>query len=100
MTLLHTYQPIMTLPSASLDIIGDIHGEYEALRQLLGHLGYDSLGCHADRRKLVFIGDLCDRGPDSLPWFGWCGVCQCRECHLCFGQSRTKYPARAAQGWQ
>lgn len=65
MTLLHTYQPIMTLPSASLDIIGDIHGEYEALRQLLGHLGYDSLGCHADRRKLVFIGDLCDRGPDS-----------------------------------
>lgn len=65
MNLLHTYQPIVTLPSTSLDIIGDVHGEYEALRQMLFHLGYDSLGRHASGRTLVFIGDLCDRGPDS-----------------------------------
>lgn len=65
MNLLHSYQPIVTLPSASLDIIGDVHGEYEALSLLLHYLGYDSLGRHAAGRKLVFIGDLCDRGPDS-----------------------------------
>lgn len=65
MNLLQTYQPIVTLPSTSLDIIGDVHGEYEALRQMLFHLGYDRLGRHASGRTLVFIGDLCDRGPDS-----------------------------------
>ena len=62
---LHTYQPVVPLPSGPLDIVGDIHGEYEALRHLLLHLGYDSQGRHAAGRKLVFIGDLCDRGPDS-----------------------------------
>ena len=65
MTKLRSYQPVVTLPCAPLDIIGDVHGEYEALRQLLSHLGYDAFGRHAAGRKLVFIGDLCDRGPDS-----------------------------------
>jgi hypothetical protein len=30
------------------------------------HLGYDEHGSHPDNRKLVFVGDLTDRGPDSL----------------------------------
>lgn len=59
------YQPIVVLPSCSLDVIGDVHGEFDALQQLLQHLGYDRLGNHAAGRKLVFVGDLCDRGPDS-----------------------------------
>lgn len=49
----------------NLHIIGDIHGEYQALKNLLYHLGYDSQGNHPDNYKLVFIGDLVDRGPDS-----------------------------------
>ncbi len=48
-----------------LDIIGDVHGEINALRLLLWHLGYDQLGNHPDGRRLVFLGDLVDRGPDS-----------------------------------
>ena len=28
-------------------------------------LGYDSEGSHPGRRTLVFLGDRCDRGPDS-----------------------------------
>lgn len=56
---------IHRLPSGPLDIIGDIHGEYEALCQLLAHLGYDEEGKHPERRTLVFVGDYCDRGPDS-----------------------------------
>ena len=56
---------IQALPPGPLDIVGDIHGEYEALLALLGHLGYGTRGEHADQRTLVFVGDFCDRGPDS-----------------------------------
>jgi hypothetical protein len=53
------------LPNSALDIVGDVHGEIDALRSLLGHLGYDEEGRHAQGRTLVFVGDLVDRGPDS-----------------------------------
>lgn len=56
---------VQPLPSGPLDIVGDIHGEIDALEQLLGHLGYDPEGHHPDGRRLVFVGDFCDRGPDS-----------------------------------
>lgn len=56
---------IAPLFDGPLDVIGDIHGEGEALQGLLRALGYDTAGCHPDGRRLVFIGDLCDRGPDS-----------------------------------
>jgi hypothetical protein len=51
-----------------LDIVGDVHGEYEALRALGRHLGYevDDGWAHPDGRFLVFLGDLVDRGPHSL----------------------------------
>ncbi|MDH3511358.1 MAG: metallophosphoesterase [Gammaproteobacteria bacterium] len=49
----------------SLDIIGDVHGEIDALNSLLDKLGYAADGSHPDTRRLVFLGDLTDRGPDS-----------------------------------
>lgn len=55
-------QPLSNQPT---DIIGDIHGEYEALVALLQILGYSENGHHPQNRKLVFAGDLVDRGPDS-----------------------------------
>jgi hypothetical protein len=51
-----------------LDIVGDVHGQVGALRELGRHLGYD-VECgwaHAGDRALVFLGDLVDRGEDSL----------------------------------
>jgi hypothetical protein len=54
-----------SLAEGPLDIVGDVHGEREALASLLAHLGYDEQGRHPEGRRLVFIGDLCDRGPDS-----------------------------------
>ena len=65
------------------DIIGDVHGCYPELRALLTALGregmdsyespgvsYNSEGASAgsedDARKVVFLGDLTDRGPDSV----------------------------------
>jgi hypothetical protein len=56
---------IQPLPDGPLDIVGDIHGEYDALCALLQHLGYNADGDHPEGRTLVFVGDFCDRGPDS-----------------------------------
>lgn len=56
---------IQPLPNGLLDIVGDIHGEYDALLTLMQHLGYDAHGSHPDQRFLVFVGDFCDRGPNS-----------------------------------
>lgn len=50
----------------SIDVVGDIHGQIDALRALLDRLGYSSDGTHADGNRLVFVGDLVDRGPDSV----------------------------------
>ena len=61
-----SYQISQTLFNANLDIIGDIHGEIKALRSLLTKLGYDQQGNHPEHRKLIFVGDLCDRGPQSV----------------------------------
>ena len=53
------------------DIIGDVHGCYLELRELVLKLGYiiseDDIPVvsHPESRKLIFLGDLVDRGPDS-----------------------------------
>lgn len=55
-------QPLFDGP---VDVVGDVHGEIDALVDLLRHLGYSDSGRHRDDRRLVFLGDLTDRGPDS-----------------------------------
>jgi hypothetical protein len=57
---------IRSIPPGPLDVVGDVHGEHAALMDLLGKLGYDEVGHHPEGRKLVFVGDLCDRGPNSV----------------------------------
>jgi len=57
---------LRAIPPGPLDVVGDVHGEIEPLRRLLKALGYDEQGAHADNRTLVFVGDLADRGPDSV----------------------------------
>ena len=53
------------------DIIGDVHGCYDELIVLLGMLGYSEQPGgswrHPSGRKLIFVGDLVDRGP-KIPW--------------------------------
>lgn len=60
-----TFSLIKPLFEGPIDIIGDVHGELEALTALLFRLGYSEQGVHPSGRRLVFVGDLCDRGPDS-----------------------------------
>ena len=55
------------------DIIGDVHGCFDELCELLGQLGYriaeDAAGeygynvSHPEGRKVILLGDLVDRGP-------------------------------------
>lgn len=55
----------MTTP---LDVIGDIHGQYDKLTALLEHMGYRHRGgaySHPSR-TVVFVGDLIDRGPKQV----------------------------------
>ncbi len=59
------------------DIIGDVHGCFGELMALLVKLGYRMKRArdlddrelwrvsHPENRRLVFVGDLCDRGPDT-----------------------------------
>ena len=48
------------------DLIGDVHGQYGKLEALLGKMGYEAAGDtwrHAEGRKVIFLGDYIDRGP-------------------------------------
>jgi protein phosphatase len=66
-------QPMWTNRRAEhgpFDIIGDVHGCFDELLELMANLGYpvkkDSEGYEVgtpDGRKAIFIGDLVDRGP-------------------------------------
>ncbi|QFT88401.1 Bis(5'-nucleosyl)-tetraphosphatase PrpE [asymmetrical] [Bacillus sp. THAF10] len=52
-----------------IDVIGDIHGCVREFKELLQKLGYTVEAghySHKDGRKLAFVGDLTDRGPDSI----------------------------------
>jgi len=61
------------------DIVGDVHGCCDELEELLARLGYGVVGAvadgpfvgtpiraHPEGRKVVFLGDLVDRGPRVL----------------------------------
>lgn len=53
----------------SFDIIGDVHGHADALKALLGILGYEERNGawrHRASRRVIFVGDLIDRGPAQL----------------------------------
>lgn len=68
-------QPVKTFGSNTEGrdfVIGDLHGAYPLFEGLLNHLNFDK-----SKDRMFSVGDLCDRGPESLkclellhePWF-------------------------------
>jgi serine/threonine protein phosphatase 1 len=56
--------PRAVAPDVEVFAVGDIHGRADLLRALLDEAARESR--RRERRVLVFLGDLVDRGPDSL----------------------------------
>jgi predicted kinase len=54
----------------AIDVICDVHGLLGPLKALLEKLGYslsqEGVPTHPENRSLLFIGDMVDRGPDSV----------------------------------
>lgn len=74
---------VQSLFTGSLDIVGDVHGEINALQSLLHYPGYNNKGTHAEGRRLIFVGDLTDRGPDSPAVVDLVASLMERECAQC-----------------
>jgi protein phosphatase len=63
----------MRADTGPFDVIGDIHGCRTELETLLTELGYliardddgRAVGAHHPDRRVIFVGDLVDRGPDT-----------------------------------
>jgi len=53
---------------SALDVVGDVHGQFDKLVGLLRHLGYreTSGAWRHQNRTAMFVGDLIDRGPKQL----------------------------------
>ncbi|WP_139891622.1 polynucleotide kinase-phosphatase [Bacillus sp. D386] len=62
--------PLYMEVGSGLDLIGDIHGCYEEMIELLEKLGYQAqdsgLYIHPNGRRFVSVGDIMSRGPYSL----------------------------------
>lgn len=56
--------PLSVSPEAEVFTIGDIHGRSDLLAALIDQAAREPK--LRDRRAIVFLGDLVDRGPDSL----------------------------------
>lgn len=60
-------------PTQALDFISDVHSMYEPLVELVTKLGYElneeGMLVHPEGRKLMFMGDILDRGPQPIETF-------------------------------
>jgi protein phosphatase len=84
------------------DIVGDVHGCYDELCELLVKLGYDLTEPQRvvppPGRKLVFLGDLVDRGPKVLEVLGLVRSMVARGTALCVPGNHDVKLLRKLQG--
>lgn len=61
---------VPTLVGDRYDVVGDVHGLVDEFLELVKSMGYqhnnEGLPAHSDGRKLLFLGDVVDRGRQSL----------------------------------
>jgi len=72
--------PIYPRVEPPYDIVGDVHGCYDELLELLDKLGWQKIDGewkHPEGRTLISIGDLADRGPKVVECFElWMELCR------------------------
>ncbi|MEL3961498.1 metallophosphoesterase [Lysinibacillus endophyticus] len=77
-----------------IDFIGDIHACYDEFIELLDKLGYqlnNGLYIHPDGRKIVSLGDVMSRGPQSI---------KCMEFFLNHVNAGLAYMIDSNHGWK
>lgn len=60
---------ILEFRENKFDIIGDVHGCYDELMELIGKLGYtkgENAYIHPEGRRLISVGDVADKGWQNL----------------------------------
>ncbi|MEI5907699.1 polynucleotide kinase-phosphatase [Bacillus spongiae] len=66
----HSKNPIELDVGKGIDIIGDVHGCFDEMIEILEELGYeqnqDNFYIHPEGRKFLSLGDIMSRGPKSL----------------------------------
>ena len=55
----------MVLKTSLIYSVGDIHGQYQKLQNLLRRCELDHVARGVEEKALVFVGDYVDRGPNS-----------------------------------
>ena len=94
-------RPELTGP---FDIIGDVHGCFEELEELLTWLGYlpasndqgERVYRHPQGRRVTFLGDLVDRGPRVIECVRL-AMAMCRDGALCVpGNHDVKFSKKLA----
>ena len=82
-----TVQP-RSVTSTNIDFIGDIHGCFDSLKQLLERLGYEKkngIYQHSERHA-IFVGDLIDRGPNIRETLELvCNMCRVGSARMVLG---------------
>jgi protein phosphatase len=87
------------------DVIGDVHGCHDELVALLGALGYevgaDGLTARPPAgRRAVFVGDYCDRGPDTPSVLKLAMAMEAAGDAICLPGNHDVKLARALKGHQ
>lgn len=77
------------------DCIGDVHGCFDECTALFKKMGYvwkDNTFTHPEGRIPVFLGDITDRGPNSIAMieFVWKMVCQSKKAYYVPGNHCNK----------
>ena len=91
----------MKIEGECFDLIGDVHGHLELLLQMIARLGYYKKGSsffHPKGRKIVLVGDLINRGPDSTGVLKLVKLLhQSGIAHVCMGNHEFRLLQQAQQ---
>ena len=85
---------VIEIKEDKLDAIGDIHGCYKEMITLIKRMGYNmstGVPIHPNGRKIVWLGDLVDRGPKSVDVLKFVRTAVEKGGHYCIRGNHEEY---------